>query len=79
MAKQGKSLVQLIKNMQNLFQDLSKKGGSTKKFQEITVKAFFINTINEDCLNPIHKQKMLFSSPTAIKQTTAISINVFNN
>ena len=30
-------------NMQNLFQDKSKKGFSTKKFHEIIVKAFFIN------------------------------------
>ena len=65
--------------MQNLFQDLSKKGRSTKIFHEITVKTFFVNTINEDCLNPIHMQKILFSYPTAIKQTTNISINVFNN
>ena len=49
------------------------------KFCEITVKTFFINTINEDCLNPIHMQKCYFHATTAIKQTTAISVNVFNN
>ena len=65
--------------MQNLFQDLSKKGPSTKKFHKIIVKAFFINTIDEDCLNPIHMQKCYFHATTAIKQTTTISINAFNN
>ena len=64
--------------MQNLFQDLSKKRLSTKKFHEITVKAFFIDTINEDCLNPKHMEKCYFYAITVIKQTTAISINAFN-
>ena len=50
--------------MQNLFQDLSKKGPSTKKFHKIIVKAFFINTIDEDCLNPIHMQKCYFHATT---------------
>ena len=49
--------------MQNLFQDLSKKELSTKKFHENIVKAFFINTINEDCLNPIHMQKNVIFMP----------------
>ena len=50
-----------LSKLQNLFQDLSKKRLSTKKIHKIIVKAFFINTINEDYLNPIHIQKMLFS------------------
>ena len=47
--------------MQNLFQDLSKKGLSTKKFQQVIVKAFFINISNESCLNPTLILKILFS------------------
>ena len=49
--------------MKNLFQDLNKKGRSTKKFDEINVKAFFINIIKEDCLNSIHMQKNVIFMP----------------
>ena len=49
--------------MQNLFQDLNKKELSTKKFHENIVKAFSINSINEDCLNPIHMQKNVTFMP----------------
>ena len=60
--------------MENLFQDSSKKELLTKKFYENIVKAFFINTINECCLNLIHMQKKCyFHATTAIKQTTTIS------
>ena len=65
--------------MQNLFQDLSKKELSTKKFHENIVKAFFINTINEDRLNPYTYAKCYFHATTAIKQTRTISVNAFNN
>ena len=51
----------LFKTVQNLFQDLGIKRLSTKKLHKIIVKAFFISTMNEDCLNPIHMQEMLFS------------------
>ena len=37
-----------MKNMQNLFQVLSKEGFLTKKFHEINVKAFFINTASQN-------------------------------
>lgn len=46
--------------MKNLFQDLKKKWLSTKKFHEIIVKAFFINTTNKNYLNPTLISKMLF-------------------
>ena len=60
--------------MQNLCHDLSKKGLSTKKFHKITVKAFFINAIN------MQKNVICyFHATAAIKQTTTISINAFNN
>ena len=66
--------------MRNLLQDLSKKELSMKKFHENIVKAFFINTINEDYLNPIHMQKKCyFYATTAIEETTTISVNAFNN
>ena len=66
--------------MQNLFQDLGKKRLSTKKFHEIIVEAFFISTMNGDCLNAIHMQKKCyFHATAAAKQTTTVSINAFNN
>ena len=34
-----------------------------KKFRKIIVKAFFISTVNEGCLNPIHMQKNLIFIP----------------
>ena len=37
-----------MKNMQNLFQVLIKEGFLTKKFHEIIVKAFFINTASQN-------------------------------
>ena len=49
--------------MQNLFQDLNKKELSTKKFHENIVKAFFINTINEDRFKKIHMQKNVTFMP----------------
>ena len=49
--------------MQNSFQDLSKKGLSTKKFHEIIVKVFFIDKINENCLTPNHMQKNVIFMP----------------
>ena len=49
--------------MQNLFQDLGKKRLSTKKFHEIIVEAFFISTMNGDCLNAIHMQKNVIFMP----------------
>ena len=65
--------------MQKLFQDLSKKGLSTQKIHDIIVKAVFINTVNKDCLDPIHMQKCYFHAAAVIKQTTFISMNEFNN
>ena len=35
--------------------------------------------MNEDCLNTIHMQKMLFYVTAVVKQSTAVSINEFNN
>ena len=49
--------------MQNLFQDLSKKELSIKRFHENIVKAFFINTINEDRFKKIHMQKNVTFMP----------------
>ena len=62
-----------------MFQDLGKKRLSTQKIPKIIVKAFFIRTMNEDCLNTIHMQKMLFYVTAVVKQSTAVSINEFNN
>ena len=70
MTKQEKLQGQLIKNMQNLFQDLSKNQKiSTKKFHEIIVKAIFINKTNENYLNPTLIPKFVFMP--VIKQTTS--------
>ena len=52
--------------MQNLFQDLSKKGLPTKTFHKVIAKAFFINARNEICLNPTHIQNFYFHAAAAI-------------
>ena len=63
------------------FKLLDKKGFSTKKFNEVINKAFFINTTTDD--ENIHPtqicQKCYLYATMAIKQNTTASINPLNN
>ena len=63
------------------FKLLGKKGFSSKKFNEIINKAFFINTTTDD--ENIHPtqicQKCYLHATMAIKRNTTTSINPFNN
>ena len=63
------------------FKLLSKKGFSTKKFNEIINKAFFINTTADDeNIDPKQIcQKCFLHATVAIKRNTTTSINPFNN
>ena len=65
--------------MQNYFQELSKKGLSTKKFHEIIVKALFINTTNENCLNPTLIPNMLMLCQLLNRPQLYLLVNAFNN
>ena len=65
--------------MQNFFQEMSKKGLSTKKFHEIIVKAFFINTTNENYLNPTLIPNILLSCQLLNRPQLYLLVNAFNN